>query len=102
MVHFEPIGDFVIVKVLDSDMNVDGIILPEQENQQHVRGEVIAVGPGKHIEGSTQSIRHHMQVRVGDIVLVNSFRCAPETLPLEMEGKFMLIPETDIATIVRE
>ena len=99
---FEPIGEFVVVKALDNDLELEGIILPEQEGQQHALAEVVAVGPGKHVEGS-EHVRHKMQCKIGDTVLVNTFRCAPENLPHPgLEGKFMLIPEKDIAAIVRE
>ena len=99
----EPIGEFVVVKALDNDLELDGIILPEQEGQQHALAEVIAVGPGKHITGAIADERHPMQCKVGDTVLVNTYRCAPENLPHPgLDGKFMLIPEKDIAAIVRE
>lgn len=101
MVSFEPIGNFVIVKEIGEDMELNGIILPGREDQQHSKAEVVAVGPGKCVDGDPTA-RHQMQIKVGDIVLVNTFRCAPETLPLEIEGKFMLIPETDVAAIIRE
>jgi len=101
MVRLEPINDYVIVKRLESEVNVQGIVLPEQESQQIIKGEVIAVGPGKPVEGSVHE-RHEMQCKVGDIVLVNSLACAPQRLPLDMEGEYMLIPERDIAAIIRE
>lgn len=101
MVSFEPINDFVIVKALGTDMEMNGVILPGRDDQQHIKAKVVAVGPGKHVEGHPDK-RHQMQVKVGDIILVNSYRCAPETLPLEIDGKYMLIPEKDIAAIVRE
>lgn len=97
----QPINDYVVVKKLESEVNVGGIVLPEQEDQQIVRAEVVAVGPGKHVEGA-QSARHTMQCKVGDIVLLNSFACAPQQLPLDLEGEFLLIPEKDIAAIVIE
>lgn len=100
MVTFEPVGNFVIVKSLADDQEVSGIIISHTD-QQHQKAEVVAVGPGKLVEGRPGE-RHPMQVKVGDVVLVNSLRCAPEELPLEIEGRFMLIPETDIATIIRE
>jgi len=101
MVTFEPIGNFVIVKMVEEDQEVSGFIIAHDDQQQHVRAEVVAVGPGKLVDGHPGT-RHPMQVKIGDIVLVNSLRCAPEMLPLEIEGKFMLIPETDIAAIIKE
>jgi chaperonin GroES len=98
MTSLEPIADFVVIKKADSEVIVGGVLLPEVVNQQIIRGEVIAVGPGRWLESG---VRGGMQCRVGDIVLVNSFRCVPQVLPLEMDGEFMLVPESDIAAIVR-
>jgi chaperonin GroES len=97
--YLEPINDFVILKKLRSDAEISGIILPEQQGQQIIKAEVIAVGPGKVLDSG---VRAAMQCKVGDRVFVNSLACAPENLPLDMEGEFLLVPEKDIAAIMRE
>lgn len=95
----EPINDYVILKKQNSDAMVNGLILPETQGQQIVKAEVVAVGPGMVLESG---VRAPMQCKVGDIVLVNSLACAPTPLPLDETGDFMLIPERDIAAIIRD
>lgn len=99
MVSLEPINDYVILKKLESSCNVGNIILPELEKQQIVRAEVIARGPGKILDSGA---RGPMATQPGDVVLVNSFACAPQALPLDIEGEYLLIPEKDIVAIIRE
>lgn len=99
VVRLEPIADRVVLKRLDSTNEIGGIILPESEMQQFVRAEVIAVGPGKFGDDGS---RLPMQTKVGDICLVNALACAPCDLPVDLDGEFLLIPEKDIAAIIRE
>lgn len=95
----EPVNDYLILKKLESGANIGDIYMPEADGQQIVKAEVIAVGPGKVLDSGA---RGPMQCVEGDLVLVNSLACAPCTLPLDMEGEFLLIPERDIAAIIRE
>jgi len=99
MVRLEPINDHVILKKIDSGANVEGIIIPEYAGQQIIKAEVIAVGPGRVLDSGA---RAPMQTKVGDIVFLNSLACAPTTIPMDESGEFLLIPEHDIATIIRE
>lgn len=99
MVRLEPINDYVILRRLESSCNVGDIILPELERQQIIRAEVFGRGPGKILDSGA---RAPMATNVGDIVLVNALACAPQTLPLDIEGEFLLVPERDIVAIIRE
>lgn len=95
----EPVNDYLILKKLESGSNIGDIYMPELDKQQIIKAEVIAVGPGKVLDSG---VRAPMQCAEGDEVLVNALACAPCTLPLDMEGEFLLVPERDIAAIVRE
>ena len=99
MIRLEPINDYIILKKLESSCEVGMILLPELDGQQIIKAEVIAVGPGKVLDSG---VRGPMQSKVGDVVLVNSLACAPTTLPIDMEGEFLLVPERDLAVIIRE
>jgi len=99
MVRLEPINDYVILKRLESSCNIGDIILPELDKQQIIRAEVIARGPGKILDTGA---RGPMATNPGDIVLVNALACAPQTLPLDWEGDYLLVPERDIVAIIRE
>jgi co-chaperonin GroES (HSP10) len=99
MVRLEPINDYVILKRLESSCNIGDIILPELDKQQIIRAEVVARGPGKILDTGA---RGPMATSPGDIVLVNVLSCAPTTLPLDLEGEYLLVPEKDIVAIIRE
>jgi len=99
MVRLEPINDYVILKRLESSCNIGDIILPELDKQQIIRAEVVARGPGKILDTGA---RGPMATNPGDIVLVNVLSCAPTTLPLDLEGEYLLVPEKDIVAIIRE
>jgi len=94
----EPINDYVFLKKIGGDMNLGGIIVAEDSNAQVVRAVVVAVGPGKVLESGAIA---PMQMKAGDEVFVNTYACAPTRLPIEEEGEFMLIPQKDIAAVLR-
>ena len=99
MIKLEPINDYLILRKLESSSSMGDIYIPEEDKQQIIKAEVIAVGPGKVLDSGQ---RAPMQCVIGDLVLVNTLACAPCTLPIDLEGEFLLIPERDLAAIVRE
>ena len=68
-----PLGDRIVVKPFDKEGEkklASGIIIPETvDKEKPVKGEVVAVGPGKFEEGKRVSI----QVNVGDTVLFSRY-----------------------------
>lgn len=96
--RLEPINDFVILKKLTGEQEYNGIFIPEEDGQQLVLAQVVAAGPGQILNSGE---RAPMQVKAGDEVYVNTYACAPTQLPIEEEGEFVLIPQKDIAAIVR-
>lgn len=96
--RLEPINDFVILRKLDSSQELHGLLLPEEAGQQIVRAEVLAAGPGRILDSGE---RAPMQVQAGDEVYVNTYACSPTNLPLDKDGEFVLIPQKDIAAIIR-
>jgi chaperonin GroES len=101
MISLEPIADRVVLKSVGGSYEVGEhkILIAESCKQQFVKAQVVAVGPGRMLESGLRVVP---QVKIGDIVLVNSLACAPSDLPVEMEGDYFLIPERDIAAIIHE
>ena len=65
-----PLEDRVLVKPIESESKTaSGIYLPEAAKEKPVRGEVIAVGPGKFEDGQ----RTPMDVKVGDTVIYSKY-----------------------------
>ena len=67
----KPLNDRVLVKRLEEEvMTAGGIIIPDSAKEKPMRGEVIAVGPGKMGEDGK---RMKPAVEKGDTVLFNKY-----------------------------
>lgn len=68
-----PLGDRIVVKPFEKEGEkklASGIIIPMTvDKEKPVKGEVVAVGPGKYEEGK----RTPLQVKVGDVVLFSKY-----------------------------
>jgi chaperonin GroES len=69
-VKFRAIQDRIIVRRVEEDeVSSGGIVLPDEGKEKPARGLIVAVGPGKYIDGSLQ----RPSVSVGEIVLFGKF-----------------------------
>ncbi len=92
----KPLGDRVLVRELKTagEKSISGIIIPEtvSEDRGAKKGEVVAVGPGKHEDGKVIP----MSVRVGDKVL---FQWGDK---LTIDGEeYEMISESGILAIIK-
>lgn len=85
-----PINDRVVVKTAPAEEKTKGgIIIPDTAKEKPLRGEVVAVGPGK--EGNL------MNVAVGDIVLYGKYAGQE----LDYQGQtYLIMREDDILVIL--
>ncbi len=97
-----PLGDRILVREIETEekerMTASGIIIPVSENADKgsKRGEVIAVGPGKHEDGKVIPVN----VSVGDKVL---FQWG-DKLVLDgdaNEEAYYLVRESEVLAIIR-
>lgn len=94
-----PLEDRVIVK-LDKAMErtKGGVYLPDSANRdklESLRGEVLAVGPGRLIENGA---RAPMQVKAGDLVLLSKYSGSDVII----EGDDLrIVNETEILCVLR-
>jgi len=66
-----PLEDRVLVKPIEAESKTaSGIYLPESAKEKPVRGEVVAVGPGKRLENGK---RAEMSVHIGDTVVYGKY-----------------------------
>lgn len=66
-----PLEDRVLVKPIEAESKTaSGIYLPETAKEKPVRGEVVAVGPGKRLDNGK---RAEMSVKVGDTVVYGKY-----------------------------
>lgn len=86
----KPIGDKVLIKPWPADdKSKGGVIIPDSVKEKPLRGQVVAVGPGK--DGDT------MTVHVDDFVMYGRYSGAE----LEIEGeKFVIMREDEIFIVV--
>lgn len=68
----QPLGSRLIVKpIAENEVTKSGIILPETaDKEKPVRGEVLAIGPGKTLENGQ---REKIDLKVGDKVLFEKY-----------------------------
>ncbi|WP_291321438.1 co-chaperone GroES [Desulfonatronospira sp.] len=69
--NLKPLHDRVLVKRLEEEeVTKGGIIIPDTAKEKPIKGEVVAVGPGKTGDDGKNL---PMTVKTGDIVLFNKY-----------------------------
>jgi len=95
-VPFTPNDDNVLIKpTAPITRTVGGIMLPQNARQPASTGTVIAIGPGRRVEGAHGSgmHRHAPVIRPGDFVHFNELQVSP----VKIRGvDYVLIKETMI------
>jgi chaperonin GroES len=90
-----PIGDRVIIKLLDSEeIKKGGIIIPDTAKERPQEGEVVAVGKGKRNNAGEYM---KMEVKKGDRVLFGKYSGSEISLDDE---KYLVVKEDEIIAIV--
>jgi len=87
-----PTGDHIIVEtVAEETTSKSGIIIPDTASKERpIKGEVIAVGPGKMTDSGS---RLEMEVKVGDIVIFSKY--GPNEV--KVEGKdYLILSASDV------
>ncbi len=86
MVKLVPLSDNVIVKPLEAETTTaSGIVIPDTASKEKPKkGEVIAVGPGRIVEGK----RTEMDVTEGDIVIFREY--APTEIKIDGKELYVL------------
>lgn len=70
-VKIRPLGDRVVVKVIDeTETTPGGIFIPDSAREKPQKGQVLAVGAGKTLDSGN---KEEMEVKVGDTVLFTKY-----------------------------
>jgi chaperonin GroES len=87
----KPLDDRVVVEPMSAEeRTAGGIVLPDAAQEKSQRGKVIAVGPGRILDGGK---RAEVAVKVGDEVLFGKYGGTE----FEVEGKDLkILRESDI------
>ena len=94
--NLKPLSSHLFIEPIEEEKATkSGIVLPETaEKEKPIKGEVIAVGPGKLNE---KGERIPMSVKVGDIVLFKKY--GPDEIEIE-DKKYLVGEEEDILAII--
>ncbi|SFB02508.1 chaperonin GroES [Acetitomaculum ruminis DSM 5522] len=89
-----PLGDRVVIKQLVAEETTkSGIVLPGNSQEKPQQAEVIAVGPGKVVDGE----KVEMQVKPGDQVIFSKY--AGTEVKIDGE-ELMIVRQEDILAVV--
>ncbi|HON09469.1 MAG TPA: co-chaperone GroES [Chitinispirillaceae bacterium] len=93
--NVKPLADRVVIRPLDSEQKTaGGIIIPDAAKEKPIKGEVVAVGPGKVTE-SGQKVE--MSLKKGDVVLYGKY----SGTEISIEGEdYLIMKESDVLAIV--
>lgn len=89
-----PLGDNILVRQKKADeVTAFGLVLPEKDEKKP-QGEVIAIGPGKVLENGQRS---HMDVKVGDQVILKSW--GGEKVEIDKE-EYKIVSQDEILAVI--
>lgn len=89
-INVRPLSDRVMVKPAEAETKTAaGIIIPDTAKEKPMKGEVVAVGPGKKDEPMT--------VKVGDKVLYGKYSGTEINVDSE---EYLIMRESDIYAII--
>jgi chaperonin GroES len=95
IMDIKPLGERVVVKVLDSEEKTkSGIVLPDNAKEKPQTGKVLAVGTGKVLDNGQKL---PLEVKTGDKVLFAKY--AGTEVKLDGE-EYMVLKENDILAII--
>lgn len=89
-VKFRAVQDRIIVRRVEEETKTDGgLYVPDENREKPAEGIVIAVGPGKYVDGELQ----HVNIQVGERVVFGKFSGAEVKLGVE---QYLVLREEDI------
>ena len=91
----KPLEDRVLVEPLEAETTTaSGLVIPDTAKEKPSKGEVVAVGPGKHADDGKLV---PMAVKVGDMVLFNKYAGTE----VKIDGaEHLVMREDDILAII--
>ncbi|AFM21080.1 MAG TPA: co-chaperone GroES [Acetomicrobium flavidum] len=93
--QLKPLGDRVVIKVLNQEEKTKGgIVLPDTAKEKPQEGEVVAVGSGRVLENGQ---RLPLEVKVGEKVIFSKY--AGTEVKVDDE-EYLILSERDILAVV--
>ncbi len=93
--NIRPLQDRVIVKRMEEERTSSGgIVIPDSATEKPIRGEVIAVGPGK-VQDNGKKLP--VDLKVGDTVLFGKYSGTEVKID---EEEYLVMREDDILGVI--
>lgn len=89
-----PLGDKVVVEVIEEEKTASGIVLPDVTKDKPQRARVVAVGRGRWLDNGQ---RQPVEVAVGDLVL---FDTGAGTRVKVEDRQLLVLAERDIVAVL--
>jgi len=95
MAKLKPLGERVVVQALErEEVTRSGLVLPDTAKEKPPEGKVIAVGPGKLLEGGKVV---PLDVREGDRIIFSKY----SGTEFKLDGEdYLILSERDILAVV--
>ena len=95
--NLKPLGDRIVVKVLNREEKTKGgIVLPDTAKEKPTEGEVMAIGTGKVLENGQKL---PLEVKVGDRVIFSKYAGTE----VKVNGEELVIfSERDVLAIIEK
>lgn len=89
--NIQPLGDRVLVKVLETEeITASGIVLPESAKEKKAEGEIIAIGEGEKVT--------KLNLKKGDIVLFGKY--SGDDVEVE-DVEYKILKEDEILAVMK-
>jgi chaperonin GroES len=95
--NIRPLHDRIIVKRMEEErMSAGGIVIPDSATEKPVKGEVVAVGNGKHLDnGEVRAL----DVKAGDQILFGKY----SGTEVKVDGDELLVmKEDDVMAVIED
>lgn len=92
--NIKPLGDRVIIRVIESEETTkSGIVLPGSAKEKPMQGEVLAVGSGEMVDGK----KIPLELKVGDRVIYSKYAGTE----VKMDGnEYLIVRQSDILAVI--
>jgi len=93
---FQPLGDRVLVRRLEQEETLKGILLPDSAKKKQEEAKVIAIGTGKKDKNGNPI---EIPVKVNDIILMEKY--SGQEIKIDDE-EFVILKADDIIAIIEK
>ena len=91
-----PLHDRIVIKRLEEERTVGGIVIPDTATEKPIRGKVVAIGSGKLLDNG--EVRP-LAVKIGDVVIFGKYSGTEVKIGSE---DYLVMREDDVLAVIDE